>query len=189
MTAQWIDHYLLKFWTSAAIKDGREFLRLAHKMRTPSPKGAPTAEGVRRFDELRARHDDMELAKFHFLLLAGKAIRELKRLTPLFPTTEPLFAAAEHLLTEGKDIRDMNEHSDQYQTGRGKKQSEFFRECRGIAEDLPGDQRGVADATSLNINNNGHWIVVRLEGERVITELATTLCVTEPIPAPRSDSA
>ena len=114
----------------------------------------------------------------------GSLLRHLQRTHEMFRDLKVPYEKAEHLRTEGKDLRDMIEHADEYLGGEGRKQATFVREATGVAVDLPGYQPGTADATSLVIDNNGHWLGGRLNVERALLEIRAMLAVAEKIPAP-----
>ena|SRR5262245_6010627 len=98
-------------------------------------------------------------------------MRNLKRSQSLFPSIKTACEQAQHLLAEGKQLRDMIEHADEYMEGKGPKQASFVREAVGVASNLPGDQSGIADATSTIVDENGPEV-------RAIAEVAAQ------IPAP-----
>jgi hypothetical protein len=147
--------------------------------------GGGEAFDVRTFQERRiAAQREMELAKYHFVTSLGRLLRNLKRSQDLFPSIKPVCDQAEHLFAEGKLLRDMIEHADEYIEGKGRKQAGFVREAEGVTTDLPGDAPGIADATSTIVDKNGHWLGGRLNVERVIVEVRAIAAAAAQIPAP-----
>ena len=79
-------------------------------------------------------------AKYHFVSTMGSLLRHLQRTHEMFRDLKVPYEKAEHLRTEGKDLRDMIEHADEYLGGEGRKQATFVREATGVAVD-PGTSR------------------------------------------------
>jgi hypothetical protein len=127
----------------------------------------------------------MELKKYHFVASLGKLLRLLGRAQHLFPAIQPACSRANHLLSEGKELRDMIEHSDAYEAGRGKFQNKFVREAESLAA-LPGSLPGVADATGTIVDQTGHWLGGRLNVERVLQEISSIREEALRLPAPGS---
>jgi hypothetical protein len=181
-----MDHHFLQFWLWAFITDAEAFLLASHEFRSLI-RGSiqiPNGADQRRFGKMR-----LELAKYHLVSTMGSLLRHLKRVQPLFPAIHSSWEKAEHLQKEGKDLRDMIEHADQYMAGEGRRQDQFFREAAGVATNLPGDRPGVADATSMIVDNNGHWLGGRLNVERALAEVrliwADALNIPPPLSRPR----
>jgi hypothetical protein len=146
-TPTFMDHYLLKFRLWAFITDAEGFLHASSDFGDAIRAGImPPQEGVQRRADSQLR---LNLAKYHFVSTMGSLLRHLRRTHSLFPSIQGAWERAGHLRKEGKDLRDMIEHADQYIAGEGRKQDKFVREAEGIATNLPGDQPGQADATSL----------------------------------------
>jgi hypothetical protein len=136
------------------------------------------------FQERMEAQKRMDLEKYHFITTMGSLLRNLKRSERLFPSIQSAYRNAQHLLTEGKQLRDMVEHAEEYLAGQGRNQSAFLREAEGVATNLPGSSPGIADATSTIIDENGHWIGGRLNVERVIAEVRLIAEEAAKIPAP-----
>jgi hypothetical protein len=121
-----------------------------------------------------------QLAAYHLLTTMGVLIRVLKRSQHLFPTIQPADSRANHLLKEGKEMRDMVEHAygkDGYLSGGGKHKDKFVREEAGIA----------SDATGTIIKEDGHWLGNRLCVERVIEEVRAIKDVADKLAPPGRD--
>jgi hypothetical protein len=129
----------------------------------------------------------LELTKYHFVATMGSLLRQLTRAQSLFPELHNAWNAAEHLRKEGKELRDMIEHADDYMAGTGRKQGRFIRPAEGVATSLPGDQPGIADATSMIIDENGHWLGGRLNVERALAEVKAILLEAEKITPPQPE--
>jgi hypothetical protein len=176
--ATFMDHYLLKFWLWAFITDAEGFLQASSEFRDAIRANImPPQEGVQQRMVAQLR---LNLAKYHFVSTMGSLLRHLRRTHLLFPSIQGEWERA-----EGKDLRDMIEHADQYIAGEGRKQDKFVREGEGIATNLPGDQPGQADATSLVIDNNGHWLGGRLNVERALSEVRAIWTEAEKIAPPQ----
>src|SRR6266566_2704925 len=165
----YMDHHYLNFWLWACLHDGEAYLAASAVLRSMTAGFRSTAiagtpmPDVRTFNERRiaaqqqierriAAQQQMELAKYHFVTVLGSLLRNLKRSQELFPSIKPACDKAQHLFAEGKLLRDMIEHADEYIEGKGRKQANFVREAEGVATNLPGDARGIADATSTVID-------------------------------------
>jgi hypothetical protein len=114
-------------------------------------------------------------------------IKTLTRLSPLFPSIQPLFEKAEHLREEGTYLRNMIEHADKNVAAqkKGTPRGGFVRKSNLLPE-LPGSRSGTVDATSVLIDQNGHWLGGRLNVERAIAEVRTIYQAALKIPAPAS---
>jgi hypothetical protein len=182
-TPTFMDHYLLKFSLWAFITDAEGFLHassnFSHVIRVAI---MPPQEGVQKRTDAQLH---LNLAKYHFVSAMGSLLRHIRRTHSLFPSIQSAWERAIHLQKEGKDLRDMIEHADQYIAGDGRKQDKFIREGEGIATNLPGDQPGQADATSLVIDNNGHWLGGRLNVERALSEVRAIWTEAEKIAPPQ----
>jgi hypothetical protein len=164
--ATWWDHHELTFWSWATLRNADHYLSLSAKsheaLKTLFEKD-PT-----KWTEARAEIDDLKrqtaLATYHFVTAMGVLIRVLQRSQHLFPSIQPPYSRAKHLLKEGIEIRDMIEHAygkDGYLAGGGRHKEKFVRQEAGI----------VADATSTIIKDDGHWLGNRLCVEKVVIEL------------------
>jgi hypothetical protein len=179
-----MDHHFLMFWLWAFITDAEEFLRASGDLRTGLAQTRLEASGDLRTGNFRLAQMRLELTKYHFVTTMGSLLRNLRRLRPLFPSISTAWDQAKHLRKEGKDLRDMIEHADKYIAGEGLRQDKFVREAEGVATNLPGDRPGQADATSLVVDNNGHWLGGRLNVERALAEARAILAEAEKIPQP-----
>jgi hypothetical protein len=127
------------------------------------------------------------LSTYHFVMTTGTLVKTLTRLVPLFSPVQPSFDAAEHLKREGLTLRNMIEHSEINLAAakKGTPRGGFVRKSNLLPE-LPGSQGGIADATSLIINQDGHWLGGRLNVERIIAEVRPIYEVAQGLPAPSS---
>ena len=178
-----MDHYYLQFWPWACVADGEDFLRASSEYAaiTKALRITPHSEWI---EKRKLAQAHMELAKYHFVSTMGSLLRHMKPTHSLFPDIKSAWDKAQHLQKEGKDLRDMIEHSDQYRAGEGRKQDSFFREPEGAPLNLPGDRPGIADATSLIVKSDGHWLGGRLNVERIVAEARLILSEAEKISAP-----
>jgi hypothetical protein len=129
---------------------------------------------------------EMALAMYHFVTTMGSLLRNLKRSQELFPNIKPACDKAQHLFAEGKLLRDMIEHADQYIEGKGKNQADFIREAEGVGSNFPGSSPGIVDAISTYVDKNGHWLGGRLNVERVLAEVKAIQVEVEKIPQPQT---
>ncbi len=164
--ATWWDHHELTFWMWATLQNADDYLCLSAK--SQETLEAMFSENMAESSGARAEIEQLKkqetLAAYHFVTAMGVLLRVLKRSQHLFPSIQPPYSRANHLLKEGKEIRDMIEHAygkDGYIAGGGRDKDKFFREGGGIS----------ADATSTIIKDDGHWLGNRLCVEKVITEL------------------
>lgn len=164
--ATWWDHHELTFWLWATLKNADHYLLLSAK--SQEAHESMFHKNMTPWRDARAEIEDLSrqttLAAYHFVTAMGVLIRVLKRSQHLFPSIQPAYSRANHLLKEGKDIRDMIEHAygkDGYLSGGGRQKDKFVRQKAGIA----------ADATSTIIKDDGHWLGNRLCVEKVIIEL------------------
>ena len=178
------DHYQLNFWVWACLQDANSYLEASNRFW--SIMGKPSALRGEELSHMRTCQDLAELKKYHFLMSLGRAVRVIEHSYNLFPSIKPLCNAARHWMKEGKDQRDMVEHEDEYLSGRGRKQDDFFRTENHLDDFFPGDQAGIAAAGSLFRDSRGHWLGGRLNVERVASELASLLAEAQKIPIPPS---
>lgn len=164
--ATWWDHHELTFWLWATLNNADRYLSLSAESQAATE--AMFNSDISHWSEDRAKLDDLNrhptLAAYHFVTAMGVLIRVLKRSQHLFPSIQPSYSRANHLLKEGKEIRDMIEHAygkDGYLAGGGQHRGRFVRQEAGIA----------ADATSTIIKDDGHWLGNRLCVEKVVDEL------------------
>jgi len=182
-----MDHHYLNFWLWACLHDAEAYLAASAAFYSIARdlRGGGEAFDIRAFHERRIiSQRQMDLAKYHFVTSLGSLLRNLKRSQSLFPSIKPACDQAQHLFAEGKLLRDMIEHADEYTEGKGQKQAGFVREAEGVATDLPGDAPGIADATSTIVDKNGHRLGGRLNVERVIAEVRAIAAAAAQIPAP-----
>lgn len=182
-SATWWDHHELTFWLWATLKNADHYLSLS--MKSQETVESMFDKNMERWSDARAEIEGLRkqtsLAAYHFVTAMGVLIRVLKRSQHLFPSIQPPYSRANHLLKEGKEIRDMIEHAygkDGYLAGGGRHKDKFVRQDAGIA----------ADATSTFINNDGHWLGNRLCVERVITELRAINEEAVKLEAPQDDA-
>jgi hypothetical protein len=174
----WIDHHELNFWLWACLKDGEAYLQSSRDLFSFPRLAVPQRIALQR---------NLELEKYHFVTALGKLLRVLKRAQHLFPVIQPAYSRANHLINEGKLLRDMIEHSDDYQKGGGYHPDKFVHEATNVATNLPGDKPGTADATSTIIDENGHWLGGRFNVERAVIEIRLIQDEVNKIPAPVLD--
>jgi hypothetical protein len=166
--ATWRDHQQLNFWLWACLHDGEAYLRSDGEFWGFLRDGPP------RFDFNEARismQNVVELEKYHFMTSLDSLVRTLGRARSLFPAIETVCREAKHILGEGKALRDMIEHADENQEGGGRHSDKFVREAPGVAESVPGDRPGTADATSTIIDEQGHWLGGRFNVEQALVEI------------------
>ena len=133
------DHHQLNFWLWACLHDAEAYLKADHDFLTSLRSGPGPTATYAQHQAWRARSDEIrrliDLEKYHFVATMGSLLRILRRSRELFPAIQTTIDNAQHLMKEGKNLRDMIEHADQYREGKGRKQSEFLREAAGIAEE------------------------------------------------------
>jgi hypothetical protein len=168
------DYQELHFWLWACLHDAEAFLQAHRKTAHPiSPilKANPHADIPKIVQAMRDAKPLAELEKYHFVTTMGTLLRVLKRAQHSFPTIQPHYSRANHLINEGKTLRDMIEHApDEYLQGGGRNKDEFIKEV-SVGPAFPGDRGGAADATAVIVDSSGHWLGGRLCVERVIAEL------------------
>jgi len=182
-SATWWDHHELTFWLWATLKNADHYLLLSAK--SQETLASMFDKNMAQSNDARAAIEDLSrqttLAAYHFVTAMGVLIRVLKRSQHLFPSIQPPYSRANHLLNEGKEIRDMIEHAygkDGYLAGGGRQKDKFVRQEAGIA----------ADATSTIIKDDGHWLGNRLCVEKVITELRAIYEEAVKLEAPQGDA-
>ena len=96
-----------------------------------------------------------------------------------------MYDAAEHLKKKGLYLRNMIEHADTNVAAakKGTPRGGFVRKSNLLPE-LPGSSGGIADATALIVDQNGHWLGGRLNVERVMAEVRPIHELARAIPAP-----
>jgi hypothetical protein len=183
----WMDHHYLNFWIWACLHDAEAYLESSREHQAALAKFFESARNnsrLSRVEDLAARNL-MELKKYHFVMTVGSLLRHLHHVVPKFPAIKPAFDAAQHLRKEGSGLRNMIEHADKnlQAAARGAPRGGFARRS-GAAGDLPGNARGIADATSTIVDKDGHWLGGRLNVERVVNELRGLLEAARAIPPP-----
>lgn len=178
----WRDHHELTFWLWAFMRNADVYLQASQVAQRASEE--IFRHDTSRWQELGERARDLQnettLFAYHLVTSMGVLIRVLKRAQHLFPTIQPPYSRANHLLKEGKELRDMIEHAygkDGYLAGNGKHKDKFVRQEAGVT----------ADATSTIINNEGHWLGNRLCVEKVILEVREIKEAADKLAPPESD--
>ena len=162
----WMDREDVGFWTQAFMTSAESYLESARAAFLPGAHW-PT--------EQRA----LRLTGYVLLTCTGQLVRALKHAQRVFPELRPAVGSANHLFTEGKALRDMVEHADDYARGGGKNRAALYRERNGA----------VADATSTIVLGNGHWLGNRFCVERALGEVRNISAALEQIPYPDGGSA
>ena len=182
-SATWRDHQELTFWLWATLENAYCYLSLSAK--SQEALDSIFDRNVAKCNDTSAKIKDLDrqkaLAAYHFVAAMGVLIRVLKRSQHLFPSLQPSYSRANHLLKEGQEIRNMIEHAygeDGYLSGGGNHRDKFVRQKAGIA----------ADATSTIIKDDGHWLGNRLCVEKVITELLAINEEAVKLEAPQDDA-
>lgn len=180
--ATWWDHYELTFWLWATLNNADHYLALSAKAQAASK--TIFNSDISQWGGHSAKLDDLNrqttLAAYHFVAAMGVLLRVLKRSQHLFPSIQPPYSRANHLLKEGKETRDMIEHAygkDGYLAGGGRHRDKFVRQEANI----------VADATSTVIKDDGHWLGNRLCVEKVVDELRAIHQEAAKLEAPDDD--
>jgi hypothetical protein len=170
-TATYMDHHYLNFWLWACLRNGEAYLAASAALHGVIAELPTRGLDIRTFNQKRmTARREMELAKYHFVTVVGSLLRNLERSQDLFPNIKPACNRAQHLFAEGKLLRDMIEHADDYFDGKGREPG-FVREAVDVATNLPGSAPGIVDATSTIVDKNGHWLGGRLNVERVMAEV------------------
>lgn len=167
--ATWHDHQQLVFWLKACLEDGHTYLESSFKINKHYRDDLSYDVETRR--KYRIEHQELSdkrtLNAYHFTAVTGNLIRLLERAQYLFPALKKSYSRAKHLCSEGKELRDMVEHShgiDGYLAGYGNKPDRFSRaDANSLGIPL--------DAISLLINKEGHWLGGRLCVETVLREV------------------
>jgi hypothetical protein len=180
--ATWSDHNEMIFWLWAALKTGERFLHTSHEL--SSVQKAMFAQPMEKWGDHKAELNDIKsqstLESHQFLNALGVLLRVLQRSQHLFPTVQPPYSRANHTITEGKLLRDLVEHAygkDGYLAGGGKMKDKFVKEEAGMA----------ADAVSLIVKDDGHWLGNRLCVERSLEEIRAIQIEALKVPAPSID--
>lgn len=182
--ATWWDHHQLNFWLWACLRDAGAYLRVSHEYYSQQSITPNNLEAHRELEQKRLSvQRNIELERYHFLTALGSLLRVLKRAQHLFPSIQPAYSRANHLLTEGALLRGMIEHVDDYEAGRGNHQDKFIRELDRLGT-LTGDRKATIDATSIVIDNDGHWLGGRFNVERAIMEIIAIQDEANKIPPP-----
>lgn len=179
--ATWSDHYQLTFWLWGFMRNAEIYLKSSNEAWEALDE--IFSDDMSNWQAAKARSDALfrqtTLEAYHLVTSMGVLIRVLKRAQHLFPEIQPPFSRANHLLKEGKELRDMIEHAygkDGYLAGGGRNRDKFVREEAGIA----------ADATSTIVKDDGHWLGNRLCVERVIKEVQAIKEIADRLKAPSS---
>jgi hypothetical protein len=130
-----------------------------------------------------AAQSRLRLSSYHFVMTMGSLVKTLTRLVPSFPAVQPVFDAAEHLKKEGLTLRNMIEHSEINLAAakKGTPRGGFIRKS-DLLRELPGSRGGTADATSLIVDQDGHWLGGRLNVECIIAEVRPIYEAAQAIP-------
>lgn len=180
--ATWFDHQQLLFWLRACLRDGEVYLASSRASEAVFEKmfSGGLEAMVQHKDEQQRCSDQQTLDAYHFVVVTGNLLRLLKRAQHLFPSIQPPYSRAKHLLEEGKELRDMIEHAhgnDGYLAGGGNHPEKFVRE----GAPKPGIS---ADATSTIVDESGHWLGGRLCVERVMEEVSAIYEEAKKLPVP-----
>jgi hypothetical protein len=185
--ATWFDHQQLIFWLQACIRDAEVYLISSEASKTALDK--MFSGGFEAMKQHRGEHqklsDQQTLNAYHFIVVTGNLLRLMKRAQHLFPAIQPPYSRATHLLAEGKELRDMIEHShgnDGYLADGGNHPEKFVRD----GAPNPGI---TADAISTVTNENGHWLGGRFCVERVLKEVSEIYKEAKKIPPPSDGDA
>lgn len=171
------DHHYLNFWLWATLHEGEVHLT--------SSRDLSSRMGTAQNGEERAQIMQMfTLTGYRFVSALGVALRYLERLQHVFPSIKSAYDKANHLRAEGKNLRDMILHIDDYTAGRGRKQMDFLRKDESQDRSLPGDSSGILDASATIISNGEIWMGGRLNVERAIIELRPLVQAAKDIPPP-----
>jgi hypothetical protein len=178
--ATWWDHHELTFWLWAFMRNADAYLGTSQA--TQDAYRQIFEHEMSRWPELRERarslQNETTLLAYHFITTMGVLVRVLKRAQHLFPIIQPPYSRANHLMKEGKELRDMIEHAygkDGYLAGGGRHKDKFVHQEEGIA----------ADATSTIIKNDGHWLGNRLCVEKVVQEVKAIKDIADTIDPPQ----
>lgn len=171
-------HHQMNFWLWAFKRDSHQFLATSQASNNAFEKIFDKSRRDRQEDQIAYDHLDKQLSfdKYHFVTTMGSLLRILKISKSIWPVLQPSYSASTHLLQEGQIIRGLIEHSEEYFAGKGKNPDKWER------PDLKG--LGISDASSMTIDEDGHWIGGRLNIERAMKEVAAIAIVSASIPEP-----
>jgi len=161
-TPTWMDHHQLNFWLWAFLRNGQAYLESSQKdcaaFENRFSEEAPTISR----EQVELARRECELTKYHFVVTMGSLIRVLDKARHQFPSIQAPYSRASNL-REGRSLRGLIEHADEYFSGRGKHrdQWEHHDTARGI----------ITDASCTEINKDGHWLGGRFNVERAIAEV------------------
>jgi len=180
--ATWLDHHQLNFWLWASLKDAATYLESSHAHLAAVDKlFSDGLQSMAKFkDDVYSCRQQLCLDEYHFVVTMGNTLRMLKRAQHLFPSIQPAYSNAKHLLKEGKELRDMIEHAqglDGYLAGGGRLKERFVRENAPISG-------STSDATATMIRDDGHWLGGRLCVEFAVDEFKAIQREAEKIPPP-----
>jgi hypothetical protein len=150
-----MDHHELNFWLWAFLRNGEAYLKQS------KITDAAFESPLEQYEDCRR---ELKLAEYHFVATMGTLTRVLKRAQHLFPTIQPAYSMAKHLISEGPSLRGLIEHADEYFAGEGNHPDQWERRN----SPTPGI---VVDASSTIINQDGHWLGGRFNVERAIAEV------------------
>lgn|GEM_PF-5174154 len=172
----WWQWHQLNFWMWACLENGQRYLDAHTEMMRvvrSFPSGNSTSHTEWREAYILAQNN-CNLAKYNFVLSVGKTIRILTRSKKMFPEICSVCDEAVHLFQEGPELRNMIEHDEEYFEGNGRKQNEFVRQNDG----------GSADASSVIVTSEGHFLGGRFIVEKAIAELEVIYAVVASVPEP-----
>ncbi|WP_429911180.1 hypothetical protein [Glycocaulis sp.] len=161
-TIGWFHQQCIELWPWAIENDGLVLLNANDKLEQS------LAAKMERWRDPQAEADyeearlSFEIERFHFISTIGEAAVRLKWACATYPELEPHLQKAAHLFTEGRELRNMTVHVDEYFEGRGHQQSRFERSdvIQGVT----------ADASSTVINEHGLWLGGRFNVQIAISE-------------------
>lgn len=160
------DYDELTYWLWATLRNAEEYLSYSAASYEASKQMFEM--DMAQWRSMRQKIDDLrkleKLSAYHFISVMGVLIRVLNRSQKLFPTIQSSYNRARHLMTEGKEIRDMIEHAygkDGYLHGGGRFKEKFVRSGDGYS----------ADATSTITKDDGTWLGNRLCVEKAVIEI------------------
>ncbi|MGO8738542.1 hypothetical protein [Rhodoblastus sp.] len=189
------DHHDLQFWLWACLKAGDDFLAacgqetsVRHRVagiHTRPHRGIQTviASEAARFQSEMATKKRL-LAQYHFVITAGMSAKVLNRISPLFPQINETYEAAEHFRKEALNLRNLLEDTENIAAAKKGTPRGGWNRKKDLLRELPGSSGGISDATSLIVNDKGHWIGGRLRVEGVLFEVNKIYEAALTIPAP-----
>lgn len=186
-TLDYMDWQNLSFWPWALIQSGQVYLAAQDRYIGPESSlnnldaffGMNYAERMKFNEDRQKAQHEFQLASYNFVSVVGMTVRLLKGLQTKFPQIVPACDAASHLFGEGKALRDMIEHSDEYLEGKGRKQEDFVR------HDAPAPGF-ITDATGTIIHNGTPWLGGRLNVHQALQEAEAIFAVAKTVPRPQS---